>query len=93
MSDSHSKLHNGNVFTEFLYPTMHCPDAPDLWQVGVALGEPQAPQTRAHFLVRWTPPYEFKMADVRDQPSPECTEEDRKADDEPRTLFPERDWR
>lgn len=44
-------------------------------------------------LVRWHPPYQFSMVEVRDQPSKACTEEDRDSDDEVRSLFPDFDWR
>ena len=26
---------------ELIYPTMHCPTTPDLWQVGVGFGDPR----------------------------------------------------
>ncbi|MGA2599553.1 MAG: hypothetical protein ABSH09_21475 [Bryobacteraceae bacterium] len=41
--DWHKKLHKGFVAGEFIYPTMHCPAKPDLWQVGVDFGDPLAP--------------------------------------------------
>jgi len=77
---------------ELNYPTMHCPTTPDLWQVGASFGDvpPIGDPAKAptYFLVRWRPPYEFRMVEVSDQPWPQCTEEDRKAD-EARTLFPQ----
>ncbi len=68
------------IYGEFLYPTRHCMEMPDLWQVGVELPQP------TYFLVRWRPPYTFRMVDISVHPRPECNEEDREAD-EPRTLF------
>lgn len=88
----HSKLHKDFVSGEFIYPTMHCPSTPDLWQVGIEFNDPATPigaePKGTYFLVRWRPPYQFTMVQVTDSPSAVCTEEDRKADDEPRTLFP-----
>jgi len=76
---------------------MHCPPTPDLWQVGVDFSDPPTPigakPKGTYFLVRWRPPYKFTMVDVSDHPSPACTEEDRAADDEYRTLFPVQEWR
>jgi len=92
MRDWHSKLHKDFVSGRFIYPTRHCPTMPDLWQVGVDFSDPPAPigvePKGTYFLVRWRPPYQFTMVDVSDHPSPACAEEDRKADDEYRTLFP-----
>jgi hypothetical protein len=91
MLQQHTKLHKDLVFGEFQYPTMHCPQAPDLWQVGVDFT--QTPPTKGaepeadYFLVRWRPPYHFTMVNVTDQASSACNEEDRAAD-EGRTLFP-----
>ena len=89
---SHSKLHKDFVSGEFTYPTMHCPSTPDVWQVGVDFNDPPTPigaePKRTYFLVRWRPPYQFTMMQVSDSPSAACAEEDRKADDETRTLFP-----
>ena len=92
MRDWHTKYRNDHVSGQFLYPTKHCPAMPDLWQVGIDFSDPpkplRAPPKPTYFLVRWRPPYDFTMAQVSDRPSPSCTEEDRKSDDEPRTLFP-----
>jgi hypothetical protein len=89
--DWHSKLHKDHPRGEQIYPTMHCPATPDLWQVGVDFSDPptplDAPPKGAYFLVRWRPPYQFTMVQVSDRPSPGCTEQDRQAD-EYRTLFP-----
>jgi len=93
----HTRLHKNFVSGKFLYPTMHCPKTPDLWQVGVDFSSPASrigtEPKGTYFLVRWRPPYEFTMVDVGDQPTPGCTEEDRKADDEDRTMFPIQGWR
>jgi hypothetical protein len=88
--DWHSKLNKGFGAVQ----TLHCPSTPDIWQVSdVHLSNPPTPidgepTTGIYFLVRWRPPYTFTMVQVSDRPSPDCTEEDRKADDEHRTLFP-----
>ena len=89
MRDFHAKLHKEFVSGEFIYPTMHCPLRPDVWQVGVDFGE--ASPATTYFLVRWRPPFEFRMLEVAEHSWQECTEEDRRADDEPRTLFPLQD--
>jgi hypothetical protein len=88
MVDWHEKLKDRTG--ELIYPTMHCPTTPDLWQVGVDFGKPPAigapPKAPNYFLVRWRPPYEFRMVEVSDHPWRQCTEKDRRAD-EARTLF------
>ena len=88
MLDLHEKL--GKRSGEFVYPTMHCPATPDLWQVGVDLGNPATfpPKATNYFLVRWRPPYDFRMVDVGDQPWPQCTEKDREAVSVRRTPLP-----
>lgn len=89
--DWHTKLHKENTFGEFLYPAMHCPATPDLWQVGVDFSNPPTPIGQppkgVYFMVRWRPPYIFSMVSVSDRPTTGCTEADRSADDELRTLF------
>jgi len=97
LNENHERLHKERVYGEFIYPPMHCPLWPDLWQVGVALSEEKKPigeePDGTYFLVRWRPPYVFRMVAVGDRPWSECSEEDREAEDAPRTLFPVRDWR
>lgn len=87
----HTKLHRDFVSGEFIYPTMHCPSTPDLWQVGIEFSDPATPigaePKGTYFLVRWRPPYTFRMVQVSDRTFPTCTEEDPKAD-ESQTLFP-----
>jgi hypothetical protein len=71
-----------------IFPTMHCPSNPDLWQVGMeGLLGPKGPAT--YFLVRWRPPYRFSMVDVKSTPWAMCSKPDPDAD-ERRTLFPGR---
>lgn len=88
---SHFKLerwlqqHKG-PFSEFVDPTLHCKQHPDVWQVATDFGEDG--KEKVYFLIRWRPPYRFTMTSVGDHPSPDCTEEDREAD-EPRSLFPD----
>lgn len=86
----HRELHKDPLFGEFLSPTMHCPAAPDLWQVGIEFSDAQ--DRTVYFKVRWRPPYHFTMVEVRDQPWHACTEKDPDAD-EPRTLFAGQDQR
>jgi hypothetical protein len=87
----HKKLHKDNVYGEFIYPTMHCPATPDLWQVGVDFSDPPTPigepPKGVYFTVRWQPPYKFSMVRVSDTPSAACCREDREADEGPQTLF------
>jgi hypothetical protein len=69
---------------EIGFPPRHCTLHPDLWQQTVA--EDWQAKKQVYFLIRWRPPYRFTMVDARDHPWPDCTEEDREAD-EPRSLF------
>jgi hypothetical protein len=97
MLDWRGKLDKEGMTGEFVYPTMHCQAIPDLWQVGLSLTpgaeSPNAKSTQAYFLVRWRPPYRFRMVSVTDKPSPDCTERDRGADDPKRSLFSVQEWR
>jgi hypothetical protein len=92
MRDRYNKFHKDLMFGEFIDPSMHCPSTPDLWQVGVDLSNPPTPFGKEvkglYFLVRWRPPYRFRMVDVSDHPNSACTERDPSAD-ERRTLFPQ----
>jgi hypothetical protein len=94
MLNWHENLRKRSGGGEFIDPTMHCPVRPDLWQVGVDFSDPPTPigvtAKGTYFLVRWRPPYTFRMVAVSDRPDPRCTEEDREDDDELRTLFPGR---
>lgn len=88
-----SEWHDEKTRGEFIYPTLHCQQSPDLWQVGLNLdGTPadSAKPKQAWFLVRWQPPYRFTMMNVSSHPSPSCTEEDRFADEQPQSLFPDK---
>jgi hypothetical protein len=93
----HKKLHHDFVAGEFQYPSTHCPATPDQWQVAIDFSRPSTPpqseEGATYFLVRWRPPYRFTMVKISDHPFPACTEEDRAADDEHRTLFPIQQWR
>jgi len=80
----HRELHSDSPNGEFVGDTLHCPKAPDLWQVGVDMGG-----QRIYFLVRWKPPYRFEMVDAGTRAFAGCTEKDPEAD-APRTLFPSR---
>jgi hypothetical protein len=43
MLELHGKLHKDIVSGVFIYPTMHCPSTPGMWQVGVDFSDPSAP--------------------------------------------------
>ena len=97
MRDWRGEFDKERATGEFLYPTMHCNTTPDLWQVGLDLTpDAEGPNTKpnqVYFLVRWRPPYRFRMVSVTDKPSPACTEKDAGADDPKRRLFPVQEWR
>jgi hypothetical protein len=75
--------HEGHI-SEFGFPSLHCKLHPDLWQLTTTAGE--AEDDQVYFLVSWRPPYHFTMISAGGLPSPDCTEEDREAD-QPRSLF------
>jgi hypothetical protein len=75
--------HTGRL-EEIGFPSRHCTLHPDLWQQATA--EDGQAKKQVYFLIRWRPPYRFTMMDARDHPWPDCTAEDREAD-EPRSLF------
>lgn len=84
----HKRLHVKSVSGDFLGDTMHC-QTPDLWQVGF---EPSDAKPDVYFLIRWTPPYRFVLADISDKPWPRCMQPDQEADAW-RTLFSTQEWR
>jgi hypothetical protein len=88
----HEKRKGPLVSGEFIGPTLHCAQKPDLWQVGIDFGHSGKEHAYEYFLIRWRPPYRFTMAGVSDHPWPGCAQEDPEAD-ESRTLFPVQDWR
>jgi hypothetical protein len=50
MLEFHEKLHkdhDGHIPAELIYPTKHCPNKPDLWQVGVDFSDPPTPLARS----------------------------------------------
>jgi hypothetical protein len=75
---------NKGPFGEFDYPTLHCENQPDLWQVSTVAGENG--KRPIYFLIRWRPPYHFTMVSASARPWPGCKQEDPEAD-EPRSLF------
>ena len=79
---------NERTHGDFIEVTLHCVEKPDLWQVGIDFSDPEdeSDEGEEYFLIRWRPPYHFTMVDVSEYPWPDCSEEDREAD-EPRTLF------
>jgi hypothetical protein len=91
-----TKVDKAKNYLEYIYPTQRCLRGYGLWQVGLSIeampGTEKPQATEAWFLVRWQPPYEFKMVGVSDQPSADCTEKDPQAD-EHGPLFPIQDWR
>lgn len=71
-----------------------CPQEPDLWQLALASSsmdsipfQRKGQEQHWYFLVRWRPPYRFRLAGVSHQPRAGCTEPDPEAD-ALRTLFP-----
>jgi hypothetical protein len=88
----HQERSAPSVFGTFVYPTLHCEERPDLWQVGIEFSEAGRQGTTEYSLIRWRPPYHFTMVGVSGRPWPGCTEKDPAAD-EPRTLYPIQDWR
>jgi hypothetical protein len=87
LREAHEKLQADFVAGDFDGPSLHCEKSPDQWQVSVGLNKPI--QQTVYFIVRWRPPYRFTMVKVSDQPSADCSEKDRTADQN-RTLFPGR---
>ncbi len=87
LQEWHQKLHQDFISGEFGYPTMHCRQRPDLWQVSINFADYGEPELNRYFLVRWRPPYRFTMFQISEHPSPDCTEHDPEAD-QPHTLFP-----
>ena len=90
----HQKLHADFVGGTFLGDTMHC-HTPDLWQVGFEPSDAKRnfePDPKVYFLIRWTPPYNFALVEISDNPLPRCTQADQEADTW-RTLFSTQDWR
>lgn len=82
----------GSGTGEYDWPSMHCPRTPDLWQVSWSPYDDKQPNPATYFLVRWSPPYHFRVVDIGHKPWPECNEKDPDAD-EHRTLFPDHGWR
>ena len=78
----HEKLHRTDGVGDFPDPAMRCTTSPDLWQIGTHFNE--SPKT--YYLVRWRPPYDFKMTGISDQPFAGCTIVDPKGDEHP-SLF------
>ncbi len=94
LSTWHQRLHTDFVGGEFQGDTMRC-QTPDLWQVGFQPSDAKRnfePQPDVYFLVRWTPPYNFVLTGISDNPSPRCAQPDREADAW-RTLFSTQGWR
>jgi hypothetical protein len=84
LQKQHDKLKD--ISNEFS-PTMHC-RTPDLWQVTLNTNiENDSCGKPIYFLVRWLPPYNFTMMNVRTKPWQLCNQTDEQAD-EWRTLFP-----
>jgi hypothetical protein len=71
-------------FAEFEFPTRHCTLEPDLWQVDTDAGADG--KEHVYFVMRWRPPWYFTMLSASELPRPDCTEEDRQADNA-RSLF------
>jgi hypothetical protein len=97
LRDWHQRLHASFLVGEF-GDTTKCSARPDSWQVALRLrdedrqiNEAQDYAGAAYFLVRWTPPYRFRMMAVGLRPLSECSTVDQDADAD-RALFPIQDW-
>jgi len=71
-------------------PSLHCRLDTTLWQVKLAQSDEDKPES--YFIVRWTPPYRFKLIDIAAAPRKDCIDADADADAK-RTLFPVQEWR
>jgi len=96
LAERYRAMHEGDDYISggFLHPTRRCTVRPGLWQVGITLGaseEKRDQRQPVYFLVRWQPPYRFRMADSADQPFGECFTPDPEADTW-RTLFAGHGW-
>jgi hypothetical protein len=80
----HAKLHRDDGMGDFPDPTLRCETSPDLFQVGIRLHDVPG---ETWYLVHWSKPDRFTMADIRDRPDPDCTVALRDGDF-PRTFFP-----
>lgn len=83
----YAKLHGAPAHGQFAGTTMHCTDAPDLWELGIKFDPGGSVSGALYFQVRWTQPNRFTMVHIGDHPSQDCAREDLKAD-QYRTLFP-----
>jgi len=97
LAERHRAIREGTDYVSgsFAEPTRRCTVRPGLWQVGIALGaseEERDQRQPTYFLIRWQPPYRFRMVDGADRPFPECFAPDPEADDW-RTLFAGHGWR
>ena len=96
VAERHRALHDGvdYVSGSFVAPTRACTVRPGLWQVAITLGSSEEERDQrlpTFFLVRWEPPFRFRLADIADKPFPECFQPDPAAD-EWRTLFAGHGW-
>ena len=96
LAERHRAIREGTDYVSgsFVEPTLRCTVRPGLWQVGITLGaseEERDQRQPTYFLIRWQPPYRFRMADGADRPFPECFAPDPEAD-EWRTLFAGHGW-
>jgi hypothetical protein len=82
LKQRHAKVHRTDGMGDFPDPAMRCKGSPEIWQIGTHWHE--GPKT--YYLVRWRPPYNFTMIDIKDRPSPDCTVPDPKGDEHP-ALF------
>lgn len=87
-SRRHDELHGAAAHGTFI-GTTHCSRTGDVWQVGVRFAGDSQP---TYFLVRWEPPYRFRLVGLVKRPRSDCPTPDPEAD-APRTLFPVQEWR
>jgi hypothetical protein len=86
------RMHREESFEGGMYTaTVYCEKRPEHWQVGLDWwelhGKAMVETKHMYFLVRWLPPYRFRMAGVSDHPWTGCTQQDPEAD-AGSTLFP-----
>ncbi|HLK19648.1 MAG TPA: hypothetical protein VKT81_11855, partial [Bryobacteraceae bacterium] len=89
----HQDLHS-NLIVGYFGTTMRC-QAFGHWRVEVDPANPRRKEEadlRLYFLVRWDPPYHFKLESIADKPFANCNQPDRQADLW-RTLFSNQEWR
>jgi hypothetical protein len=93
---AHYKLHqSGGFLGNFIDSPKRCGQNSNRWQIGFTFDadeETKKPFDR-YFIIAWDAPYEFKLLEVRDKPSPRCTMTELPESSSLQTFFPVQDWR